>query len=133
MRQFIAPGPITPVLQMGPVVGADGSISYSPEGALGANPSNRQYTNVTTSIVAVDGSAGDIAAGGKMTLQNCGTAAVYVKRGTGASSSSFNWVLSACSAQDDGLGGSVEIADFIGNISIDGVATPRVAVTNFVS
>lgn len=91
----------------------------------------KQYTTATPSIATADGEVGTIAAGGKMTLQNCGTGVVYVKRGTGASSSSFNWVLSACTAQDDGLGGSCEIADFIGVVSIDGAATPRVAVTIF--
>lgn len=93
--------------------------------------SERQYSTAAESIAVADGVVGSIAAGGKMTLQNCGAAAVYVKRGAGASSSSFNWVLSACTAPDDGLGGSCEIADWIGQVSIDGVATPRVAVTLF--
>lgn len=91
----------------------------------------KQYGTATPSIAVADGPVGAILAGGKMTLQNCGAAAVYVKRGIGASSTSFNWVLSACTAPDDGLGGSCEIADFVGQVSIDGVATPRVAVTLF--
>jgi hypothetical protein len=66
-----------------------------------------------------------------MTLQNCGAAAVYVKRGAGASSSSFNWILAADTGVDAGAGGSCEISDWIGPVSIDGVATPRVAVTIF--
>lgn len=118
-------GPLLPVV----IYGADSAGNFT--ASAGAAPSSRQYTTATASIVTSDGSAGTIAAGGKMTLQNCGTAAVYVKRGTGASSSSFNWILSACTAQDDGLGGSCEISDFEGIVSIDGVATPRVAVTLF--
>lgn len=116
-------GPILPVTLVSQ--GADGSYS------AGGGADSRQYTTATTSIATSDGTVGTITTGGKMTLQNCGTAAVYVKRGTGASSSSFNWILSACSAQDDGLGGSCEIDDYVGAISIDGVATPRVAVTLF--
>ena len=129
MRNFIAPSAITPVINMGPVTAADGSVSYTPQGSL--SPSQQQYSTATASIATTDSTVGTITAGGKMTLQNCGTAAVYVKRGAGASSSSFNWILNACTAQDDGLGGSCEITDFVGPISIDGVATPRVAVTLF--
>ena len=110
-------------------LGLDSSGDYTE--AAATSPSSRQYGTATASIVTSDGSAGTIATGGKMTLQNCGTAAVYVKRGSGASSSSFNWILSACTAQDDGLGGSCEISDYVGIVSIDGVATPRVAVTLF--
>lgn len=116
-------GPILPVTLVNQ--GADGTFS------AGGSSTDRQYTTATASIATSDGTVGTITTGGKMTLQNCGTAAVYVKRGTGASSSSFNWILSACTAQDDGLGGSCEIADYVGAISIDGVATPRVAVTLF--
>ncbi len=128
MRTTIAPSTITPVILMG----GSADVGYSPVGGgSGSSASSQQYSTATPSIAVADGNVGTIAAGQKMTLQNCGTAAVYVKRGTGASSSSFNWVLSACAAADDGLGGSCEIADFVGVISIDGVATPRVSVTLF--
>lgn len=117
---------VQPVAIMGSIA-MDGGITS--QGSLATT--QKQYTTATASIVTSDGLAGAIATGGKMTLQNCGTAAVYVKRGTGASSSSFNWILSACVAQDDGVGGSCVIDDFVGQVTIDGVATPRVAVTIF--
>jgi hypothetical protein len=128
MRHYIAPSTITPVILMG----GSAEAGYQPiAGGTGNVQLPTQYSTATPTIAVADGTVGTLAAGQKMTLQNCGTAAVYVKRGTGASSSSFNWVLSACTAADDGLGGSVEIDDWIGAVSIDGVGTPRVAVTIF--
>jgi hypothetical protein len=47
-----------------------------------------------------------------------------VKRGAGATSSSFNYVLAASAEVDDGTGGSLVIDDFVGVVSVAGT-TPR--------
>lgn len=60
-------------------------------------------------------------------IQNLGQNALFVRLGTGASSSVFHYVLKAGSANDDGLGGFVSQTDgavFTGLISIAGTS-PR--------
>lgn len=90
----------------------------------------KQYSTASSSIVTSDGNVGTIAAGQKMFIQNLDDAAVYVKYGTGASASSFTLELKAGSAANDGNGGSANIDDFIGIVSIAAAAaTPRVVVT----
>lgn len=67
-------------------------------------------------------SAADITltAGQRLFIQNLDTDPLFVKRGTGASSSSFNYVLAGGAAADDGTGGSLVIDDFIGTVSFAG-------------
>jgi hypothetical protein len=130
MRTTIAPAPITPVILMS----GNAESGYSPAGGTGASQSSQQYTNITSAVVTADGDAGTIPAGGKGFIQNLDDAAVYVKLGTGAASSSgnFAFVLSAGSAANDGLGGSKEIADYSGIVSILAAAgSPRVVFTIF--
>lgn len=130
MRTVIAPAPITPVILMT----GNSETGFSPAGGNGGalSPSSQQYSTASGAIVTSDGTAGTIASGGKGFIQNLDDAAVYVKLGTGASSSSFNFVLSAGSAANDGLGGSKEIADYVGIVSIAAAAgSPRVVFTTF--
>lgn len=64
-------------------------------------------------------------------LQNLGTNALFVKYGTGASTTDFSVVLKASTGQDDGTGGIITSADtavYTGIITIDGT-TPRYSVT----
>jgi len=64
-------------------------------------------------------------------IQNCGTEALFVKRGTGASITDFDFSLGAGTGDDDGNGGFYESpADqvYTGIITIAGT-TPRVVAS----
>lgn len=99
--------------------------------ALG--PALKQYGGVTSSIVTNNGSAGDIPAGGKMFIQNNAATALYVAYSTSsASASNFAFTLKACSVADDGTGGSKDIADYVGRVTIlAATGSPRAAVSIF--
>jgi len=78
-----------------------------------------QYSTVSTATpVTADGTVFTLAANEKGFIQNLSTTALLVKLGATASLSSFNFVLKACTANDDGLGGSIVINDYIGVVSI---------------
>lgn len=80
----------------------------------------QQYAGTPTQS-AVTTAAGDtftIGAGERGFIQNLATTALAVKFGTGASSSSFNFILKAGTAQDDGQGGSVFLDDYTGVVSV---------------
>jgi hypothetical protein len=67
-----------------------------------------------------------LAAGEIGFIQNLDDAALAVKKGASASSSSFNLVLSAGAAADDGKGGYVTINDWVGAVSVAAMAgSPR--------
>lgn len=128
MRTTIAPAPITPVILMS----GNAQTGYSPAGGTGAAQSSPQYGTVTDSIVTADGTAGTIGAGGMAFIQNLDDAAVYVKLGAGASSSNFSFVLSAGTASNDGLGGSRDITNYAGIVTIAAAAgSPRIIFSNF--
>jgi hypothetical protein len=57
-------------------------------------------------------------------VQNLATGALYVKYGTNASSSSFNFVLAANTASNAGDGGSLSDQAYTGVVSVSG-ATPN--------
>jgi hypothetical protein len=57
-------------------------------------------------------------------VQNLATGALYVKYGTNASSSSFNFVLAANTASNAGDGGSLSDQAYTGVVSVSGV-TPN--------
>lgn len=65
-------------------------------------------------------------------VQNLGTDALFVKFGTGASSSDFDVVLKGGTGADDGLGGTVsfDVLSYTGIISADGTS-PRFTATQF--
>ena len=65
-----------------------------------------------------------LAAGDKLFIQNLDTDALFVRRGTGATSSLFNYVLQAAGVADDGTGGAIIIDDFVGVVSFAGTS-PR--------
>jgi len=66
-------------------------------------------------------------AGDSLYIQNLGTNPLFVNRGTGASSSLFNYVLSASTVADNGTGGVITIADFVGDVSFAGTAVRYMA------
>lgn len=64
-------------------------------------------------------------------IQNLGTNKLYVKFGTGATTSVFHCILAGCTAQDDGTGGSISMEAgtiYNGAISVAGTS-PRLVVT----
>lgn len=128
MRNYIAPGNITPVILMG----GSAESGYTPVGGTGESLAVTQYGPPADAIVTSDGTAGTIASGGMAFIQNLDDAAVYVKLGAGATSSDFSFVLSAGTAANDGLGGSREILNYAGIVTIAAAAgSPRVVFSNF--
>lgn len=65
-------------------------------------------------------------------IQNLGTNPLFVKFGDGASTTSFDVVLKAGTANDDGLGGvtSFDTLSYTGIITVDGTS-PRYTATDF--
>lgn len=65
-------------------------------------------------------------------VQNLGQNTLFVKFGTGATTSSFNVVLKAATANDDGTGGSYASTNpcYTGAVSVAGTS-PRLALTEF--
>lgn len=63
-----------------------------------------------------------LAAGERLFIQNLGTNPLFVRRGTGATASLFNYVLPAGGTADDGTGGSLVVDDFIGAVSFAGTS-----------
>jgi len=76
-----------------------------------APPSN--YAAATSSDTVFTLSRGEIGF-----IQNLDDAALAVKLGASATSSSFSMILQAGSAASDGKGGSVYITDYIGVVSV---------------
>jgi hypothetical protein len=64
-------------------------------------------------------------------VQNLGTSVLYVKFGTGASSTDFDLILKAGTAADDGLGGSLsyDVLSYTGVISVAGPTPSAVRCT----
>jgi len=117
------------VAQVTPVVIAG---YVSPSGVTSGGSGSPQYGAPVDTLVTSDGTAGTITAGGMALIQNLDDAAVYVKLGSGASSSNFSFVLSAGSAANDGLGGSREIINYAGIVTIAAAAgSPRLIFSNF--
>lgn len=108
-------------------MGGSASTGFTEGGSV--STASAQYSTVSTSTpVTSDGTVFTLAAGEKGFIQNLDDAAVYVKYGEGASSTSFNFVLSAGTAANDGNGASVSVDDYIGPVSIAAATgSPRVA------
>lgn len=89
----------------------------------------------TANTPAILTSGGDVLAANKtraaFMVQNLGTNPLFVRYGTGASSSVFHQVLKAATAPDDGTGGatSMEVGTmWVGIVSVAG-SSPRFVVT----
>jgi hypothetical protein len=51
-------------------------------------------------------------------IQNLSTSPLYVRLGPGATANAFHIALKACAVNDDGTGGTTEISDFGGAVSL---------------
>ena len=76
---------------------------------------------VTATPIAVTGAAEVLAAANtdriNITIQNCGQEPLIVNLGGTASAAAYHHVLSACTADRDGLGASITIENYTGAIS----------------
>lgn len=110
----------------------NGDGTYSPTSALVADSvtlvSSKSSTANTPAIVT---SAGDALAANVnrkgWAIQNLGTNPLFVRLGTGASSTVFHRVLKGGSVNDDGLGGVIEDEGWLGVVSATGTS-PRFVV-----
>lgn len=92
-----------------------------------------QHSQATTTGIASAATAlaANPSARGAWSIQNLGQNALFVKLGSGASSTDFNWVLKGATANDDGTGGviSQEMGTvYTGIITIAGTS-PRYVAT----
>lgn len=80
----------------------------------------KQYTGVpsTFTIGTSDGTVFTLAAGEIGFIQNLDDAALAVKKGASASTTSLSFILAAGTAADDGKGGAVRIDDWVGVVSV---------------
>ena len=77
-------------------------------------------------VATTDATVFTLAAGEVGFIQNLDDAALAVKKGASASTVSFNFLLKAGAAADDGTGGYVVIDDWIGVVSVAAMAgSPR--------
>ena len=81
----------------------------------GAAPSN-------SAIITDASQVFDLAHGQLGCIQNLGTTPLAVKLGTGASSTDFNFVLPAGSANDDGTSPPIYINDYLGPVSVAAIS-----------
>lgn len=96
-------------------------ITSTADRRLRVDGSSRQLTGVPSNftVATADGTVFTLAAGEVGFIQNLDSAdALAVKKGASASTSSFNFILAAGAAQDDGKGGFVTIDDWVGVVSV---------------
>lgn len=94
----------------------------------------KQYsTQSTFTPVTAPGTVFTIAAGQKGVIQNLAAAALYVKLGATASSSSFSVILPACTLALDGTSPPFVIDDFIGVVSIKAASSTESAIAYLLS
>lgn len=55
-------------------------------------------------------------------IQNLGTNVLYVKLGSGASITNYDWVLNASAVAGDGLGGAWTVANWKGDVTVAGTS-----------
>lgn len=108
-----------------PVATGSGAPS---DGSQRVTPTINQYSGAPSNFTVgtTDATVFTLAAGEIGFIQNLDDAALAVKKGASASTSSFSLILGAGSAADDGKGGSVQIDDWIGVVSVAAMAgSPR--------
>tara|TARA_S200002703_G_scaffold98035_1_gene84722 strand:- start:351 stop:671 length:321 start_codon:yes stop_codon:yes gene_type:complete len=94
---------------------------------ISTRPLQSEAAPSTATPVTSDGTVFTLAGGESGFIQNLDDAAVHVKLGTGASSSSLHYTLNAGDAADDGKGGYLVIDDYVGAVSIAAASgSPRV-------
>lgn len=93
--------------------------------AVRVEPVTQQVSDAPSSFAVVTEASNVVLGDGDvLSVQNLGTNPLFVKRGSGASSSSLNYVLAGGTVNDDGKGGVLVIDDFVGTVSITGTS-PR--------
>lgn len=117
------PEPVTIVSIGGVPIPAGGGVPVTPAPASGSSSSG-VASPATGGVVLVPNPAGRLA----WSIQNLGTNPLFVKRGAGATTSSFDFVLKACTAQDDGSGGFYTDDLYKGVVSVAGTS-PRCVVS----
>lgn len=103
------------------VITVQGIASGTPAAVTNAG---KQYTGIPSSFAFQTAAATvfTLAAGEVGFIQNCDDAALAVKKGASASTTSLSMILKACAAQDDGSGGYVVIKDWVGAVSVAAMA-----------
>jgi len=118
-----------------PVEGRTATLPVTVMNANGSGNSSLPISNAkvfaaTSTVVTSDGTA--LAANATrqaFAIQNLATMPLYVKLGSGASSSSFSFVLKAGTAANDGTGGFFSDSSYIGIVTIAAASgSPRVVV-----
>ena len=105
------------------------SSGYTPDLGGGPQPSNLVQDDTAG---AKTGATINANAGRKsITIQNQGTNVLFVKLGSGGTTSSFHYTVKASGAQDNGTGGTVKIDTYTGIITIAGTS-PRYSFAEFV-
>lgn len=87
-------------------------------GASGGQVRQMSGAPTNSSILTANGVIFTLVAGEIGFIQNLDDAALAVKKGTGASATSFSFILAAGSAASDGTGGATKIDDWIGPVSV---------------
>lgn len=81
-------------------------------------------TPSSADILSAEGTVFTLAAGEKGVIVNLGTNPLFVRYAASASITAFHLILPGGGANDDGTGGSVEIDDHVGAVSVAGTS-PR--------
>lgn len=94
------------------------------EFALSTRPYQRDTAPSNSAVSTSAGNVFTLTNGQTGFIRNLGTNPLFVKYGTGASSSDFTDVLAAGTVNDNGTGAAIIIEDFIGTVSVAGTS-PR--------
>lgn len=99
-------------------------VGNSPSG-VSANSSNGVKSGAGTAIL-------DNLNRTDIQIQNQGTNALYVKLGTGATTSNYDVILNACTVALDGKGGFYANTGYTGAVSVAGTS-PSYTITEFIA
>ena len=89
----------------------------APLGNQGTSPA-QSMTATGNAVGTANGTIATLTPGQRLLLVNCDDAALYVKYGASASSSSFTFIIPACTAQNDGTVPPFIIDDWLGVVSV---------------
>lgn len=102
----------------------NGDVGFLIRGNVGTQATQTSTAPSNAAIQTANGDVLTLASTDIAYVQNLGTNPLFVKRGTGASASSFSYELQGAGAVDDGTGGAIVIEDWIGVVSVFGTS-PR--------
>src|SRR4030095_16690165 len=112
-------GQVQPVIIVG---------SQTPSGSFisGGAPTDKQYSTVTNTLIVTNGGSFTIPPGGKALVQCWDDEPVFVKLGPNVTTTDCSFILAAGIAANDGKGGSKDIADYTGIVTVTAAGTVRV-------